>query len=341
MPVNNEQAHTPNKDEPMTSNCENRDDCRGKEEIKQALVETGVVPHQIAAVDIEDLESIVGRMEKYVNFFDRARKLCIRMTNKNDWSDQGGKPYMEATGASKIAGCLGVQVVDTTASHRAVTDDRGSYTIYETRGRGIWNNNAAIEVGIATTRDDFFAKRKQDGKIITLPESEVDTPSVIKKSHTNMMNRLIKRLAGLSFTWEEIEQFSEGRITRESVASRVGFQKGNRGGRTDQPSAQDIDRQNKLREAILRIVGGNQHKAKEWLIRATTFKGRDGQMVAGIQQISQLRGKRLEIALDKALKAVAAMEQDANEHAMNQDSETDAAADAAMNQDLGDEDPSF
>jgi hypothetical protein len=136
---------------------------------------------------------------------------------------------------------------------------------------GRWNNHEESEIGTCSTRDDFFGKKGGQYK----PLSEVDLTDIKKKAMTNMANRLIKKLIGLSFSWEEIAELSGNKIKPETV-SKVDFQGGARGGNTDSPDTKKL--RGECRTMLLKLNEGENSGCVSMLIKMTEFTGKDGKL---------------------------------------------------------------
>jgi len=61
----------------------------------------------------------------------------------------------------------------------------------------------------------------------------------------------------------------------------------------------EAKRRTKLREMILKIANEDQDTAKKTLVQFTEFKGRDGNMVPGVDSVHKLKGKRLNVTFQK------------------------------------------
>lgn len=254
------------------------------------------------AVTEQSMQRSIEAAERYLGIIDRIRKVALRLTNVRDWSDQGGNPYLEKSGCDKIACGFGIQVDSPIIEKEACTDDRGDYIIYTIKGTGRWNNNVASEIGTCSTRDDFFALRRENGEKKLLPLSEIDLCDIKRKAHTNFMNRLIKRLLGLSFTWEEIGTATDNKITREAVAGAgrgVSFDRGSKGG-AQAVSADGAKIKAALRQMILDMADGEQGQAKAMLVTLTAFTGKDGKEIPGKSTVDQLSEKALHVTYGKA-----------------------------------------
>jgi hypothetical protein len=248
--------------------------------------------------DVMSVEETVGRAEKYLAAMGQIRKLAIKLLNNGDISNQGDKPYLEKSACDKIAAAFGVCVESSTYEKETLKDDRGEYVIYTCNTRGIWNNHTEVETGTCSSRDDFFGKKGGALK----PFSEVDLTDIKKKAFTNAANRLIKKLIGLSFSWEEIAELSGGAITKNNVA-KVEFGKGSQGGNTDSPETKKL--RDECRTFLLKLNDGEEAAAKLMLVQMTAFTGKDGTSVAGKDHISKLSEKQVQILHGKLKKGIA------------------------------------
>lgn len=252
--------------------------------------------------DVTSVEKTVANAEKYLNAMSQIRLLAIKLLNSGDISNQGDKPYLEKSACDKIAAAFGVRVISSTYEKETLKDDRGDYVIYTCSTHGIWNNNEADETGTCSSRDDFFGKKGGALK----PFSEVDLTDIKKKAFTNAANRLIKKLIGLSFSWEEIAELSGGKISKGNVA-KVDFGKGSQGGNTDSPETKKL--RDECRAMLLKLNDGEETAAKAMLVSMTSFQGkdRDGnpQQVPGKDHITKLTEKQVQILHGKLKKGIA------------------------------------
>jgi len=266
---------------------------QGKEKEAGALQRA---PTAIELTSVEAIEKQAQMVEKYMEVQARIRRACINLTNVNDWVDQDGKPYLQWTGAAKVAGAFGVSY-DTPkfADPKVETDDAGSYLNFEVQTLIRYGGRSVPEIGTATTRDSFFGVRtKKDDKgnvmkdekgapiKIFLPLSEIDINDIKKKALTNLLNRGLKSLLGLSFTWEEIDKASGGVISQGKCAS-VKHLQGAAGGKTT--SAETIPVRQKIWKQIMEMSDGEESVARAKLAALTTFKGDKG-MVPGKTDIA-------------------------------------------------------
>ena len=252
------------------------------------------------AANIQSLEKTVQQAEKYIEVLQRIRGASLKLTNTRDWTNEGGNPYLQKSGCDKIASAFGVRITETTFEKENITDDKGEYVIYTCTSTGAWNNNIATESGTGSTRDAFFGRK--GGK--DLPLSEIDLTDIKKKALTNCMNRLIKRLLGLSFTWEEIGELTANKITPANV-QKIEYGQGNKGGNVDSPETKKLRQE--VGKMLMDLNDGEAGAASKMLEVMTTFKGRDGNMVKGKLKLEHLSEKQVPILHGQLEKKISEM----------------------------------
>jgi hypothetical protein len=250
-----------------------------------------------------ELERSIANAERYLELQDRMRKLAIKVTNQEDWIDQMGNPYLEISGSTKIADAYGVSCNELCFEQVNIKDDKGSYYVFYCRAILSWKGRSLPEEGAASSRDQFFAKRtvyeNKEKKQILLPQEEINITDIRKKAKTNMLNRGIKNLLGLSYTWEEIEKYSEGKITR-AKASSVTYDKGSKGGNED--TDKDKETRQKMGKMLMEMSGDDKENASTLLELMTKWTTKEGKEVAGKKSIKDVSTKSLNITKDKIKK---------------------------------------
>lgn len=229
-----------------------------------ALVPTGLGDDQLLAV--------AAAAERRVEAVNKIKILALKVTNYHDWTDQGGKPYLQVSGAEKIARLFGISWRLDEPNREDHDDGHFSYSF-----KGYFSmGTAEIEVvGTRSSQDPFFAGHRDHPK----PPSEIDRNDVKKGAMTNCIGNGISRLLGIrNMTWEEvkaggIDQSKVGRVDfRDSDPNAAlslpnyGTQKGKR---LDDPSIPIKDLQYYLSgcEKTLKDEGKAKYWAKEEKLR--------------------------------------------------------------------------
>lgn len=179
-------------------------------------------------VEQDDLmtDEFLKRLEGSVERYKKICAVAIKLTNENDWSDQGGAPYLEATGAEKIKNPFGINLVDVAGRRISGRDNNGDFYIWEYKGRAFSSKlgGAILEcIGVCSSRDKFFARQGND----LIPVEDVPEVRIMQKAYNNLELNAIKRVIGLrSITWEEVTQAG---LSKDKIA-KVEFAGGGKGG---------------------------------------------------------------------------------------------------------------
>ena len=242
-----------------------------------------------------NIENVVAKAEKFFEVQSRIRIVAIRLTNVNDWVNEDGKPFLQWTGASKIARGFGVCYDNPVFSSERISDDKGEYIVYTCAANVQWNGQTVPEIGTGSTRDAFFGKRGGE----FLPLSEIDLNNVKKKALTNFLNRGLKSLLGLSYTWEEIEQITEGKISRQLCTS-VKHSKGTQGGKTDSPETGK--KREELWKMLKDICMNDEAMAKQELVKLTQYEYK-GKQIPGKDDINRVSEKQVDYLMPNIRKS--------------------------------------
>lgn len=258
----------------------------------------------LANSSVSTIEATMRIADAYFDMFNRLRERAVSLTNKNDWIDQNNNPYLEYSGASKIAIAFGVAQGGVKFEEEKRDDGDIPYITFTCFAKLTWNGNSSEHIGTSSSKDDFFARRKnkETGEPYYLPLKDINIMDVKKKAWTNLMNRGIKDILGLSFTWEEIEEISKGKITR-ALCTSFTYGKGTKGGKAESANAGEL--RSATWKRILALCNGDEATAKIQLKNATTWT-KDGKVIEGANDISKVSEnqiiKVLSPMLDKAEK---------------------------------------
>lgn len=179
----------------------------------QVTNSTELVPTNSVASDT-DLELAIKNAERTEKLIAKVKQIAIKATNQNDWVDMEGKPYLQSSGAEKIARLFGIswRIIKGPTKEMS-TDENGSFFIYSYTGEFSMGSKTIEITGTCSQKDKFFGKRQ--GKLKLL--SEIDECSIIKKAQTNMVVRGITTILGIrNLTWAEIRG---GGVTQSATAA--------------------------------------------------------------------------------------------------------------------------
>lgn len=176
---------------------------------------------EVPAIGDSTLLALAEQAEKRVMALNKIKRAALLATNARDWTDQNGNPYLQVSGAEKVARVFGIAwkidepIMETEESGHFSYTYKGYFTVA----------GATIEaIGTRSSKDPFFKRytgKGDDRK--ELPPSEMDKGDLKKAAYTNLLGNGITRLLGLrNLTWPELLEFAG--ITQDQVG-RVDYKK--------------------------------------------------------------------------------------------------------------------
>lgn len=172
---------------------------------------------EIPAIADDNLVAVAEAAEKRIDAMIKIKRLALKMTNPHDWTDQGGKPYLQVSGSEKVGRLFGISW---RIDEPIFETEEGGHFGYTYKGYFTLGGVTIEVIGARSTKDPFF-KKYRDGA--ELPVSAIDKGDVKKAAYTNLLGSGITRILGLrNLTWEEL---TEAGISKDAV-SKVDFKKG-------------------------------------------------------------------------------------------------------------------
>ena len=131
---------------------------------------------------------LAEQAEKYIVAMNKIMDAALRITNELDWVLIGGQPYLQESGATKVARLFGISI-QLIGKPIAEADAQG-YKTFTYKARFILKDQFVECEGSRSMKDDFFAKTKNGLK----SPDEIDERDVKMSAYTNCLNNGIKRL---------------------------------------------------------------------------------------------------------------------------------------------------
>lgn len=236
----------------------------------------------------DDIIYIAEQAEKRVAAINTIMKAALKMTTHLDWVNIGGNPYLQETGASKIARLMGVSW-QIEPPFKVYDEDKSGHYSYRTKGSFIFAGAEITANGLRSTRDDFFSSTGKD-KPPKQPQ-DINERDVMQAAYVNCLNRGIKTIIpGLrNITTEHLTKAG----IDVSKLKGYGFNKANQAEMSD-----DAKNQKDEIISILKKVYGDRW-ASVGLKSATEFTGRDGSLVEGKTDINKLSEKQIGVTYKK------------------------------------------
>lgn len=130
---------------------------------------------------------LAEKAEKYIEAMNRIMDAALKITNELDWVLIGGTPYLQESGATKVARLFGISIQ--LIGHPTVTVDSEGYKTFTYAARFMLKDQFVECEGSRSASEDFFA-----GKGKTKKPDEIDERDVKMAAYTNCINNGIKRL---------------------------------------------------------------------------------------------------------------------------------------------------
>jgi hypothetical protein len=230
----------------------------------------------------DQIVAMADAAEKRIQAINKIKTIALKVTNPHDWVDENGRPYLQVSGAEKVARLFGIswRVEPPTV----FTEEDGHYS-YTYKG---YFSMGAVEVeviGARSSRDPFFSRRnKQD-----IPPSEIDRTNVNKAAYTNCIGNGITRLLGIrNLTYDDLKAAG---IDPEKMG-KVEYAK---------PELSDEAKEQKaeIRRMILEMASNDTKVACQMLANLTKFTTKDGKQVPGKTNIDSLSEKAIPVTYGK------------------------------------------
>lgn len=233
----------------------------------------------------DDLVHMAEHAEKRVEAIKRIKRAALAVTSNYDWVSQNEKPYLQVSGAEKIARLFGISWRIDEPEKTTTKDGHFSYIF---KGYFSLGSTEIEAIGSRGSRDPFFSK--SHGKDI--PPSEINENNVRKAAYTNLLGNGITRLLGLrNLTWEDLEVSG----IEKSKVGRVEYKK-------KRMSKEAKDLRDKIGSMLLKMSGNDKKMASELLEGYTFFIAEDGEKVKGKKSLSELTEKSIPVTYGKIKK---------------------------------------
>lgn len=130
---------------------------------------------------------LAERADKFIDALNRIMDAALRVTTELDWVLIGGKPYLQESGATKVARLFGISIQ--LLGNPTVTADADGYKTYTYKARFLLKDQYVDCEGSRSASEEFFAGKNRAKK----PDA-IDDRDVKMAAYTNCINNGIKRL---------------------------------------------------------------------------------------------------------------------------------------------------
>lgn len=180
----------------------------------------------LLSADADNILYLAEKADKYITAMNRIMDAALKITNELDWVLIGGKPYLQESGATKVARLFGISIQ--LLGNPLVEYDGEGYKTYTYKARFLLKDQFVECEGSRSMKEDFFARAGKD-KPLKKPD-EIDDRDVKMAAYTNCINNGIKRLI------PNLRNIDIATLERAGLdVSRIGgytFRQGAAGGKT-------------------------------------------------------------------------------------------------------------
>lgn len=135
----------------------------------------------------DNIMYLAEKADKMIVAMNKIMSAALKITSEHDWTLIGGKPYLQESGATKVARLFGIswQI----GSPKIECDAEG-YKTFTYKGRFEMRGQFIECEGSRSMKDDFFGGKPGSRK----PVDEISERNVRQAAYTNCINNGIKRI---------------------------------------------------------------------------------------------------------------------------------------------------
>lgn len=136
---------------------------------------------------------LAEKADQYITAMNKIMDAALKITNELDWVLIGGVPYLQESGATKVARLFGISVQ--LIGKPEVECDALGYKTFTYKARFMLKDQYIECEGSRSSSEDFFAgKDDPEKKKKKKSPDEIDERDVKMAAYTNCLNNGIKRL---------------------------------------------------------------------------------------------------------------------------------------------------
>lgn len=154
----------------------------------QELIEvnTSELDTEISMLSNDNLLAMAEQAERRIDAINRIMSASLKITNEKDWILIAGTPYLQESGATKVARLFGIGW--SIENPILETESDGHFT-YTYKGKFFMGGTSIEATGSRSSKDEFFT-----GKTNPKAPQDIDKRDVKMSAYTNCINNGIKRI---------------------------------------------------------------------------------------------------------------------------------------------------
>lgn len=135
----------------------------------------------------DNIMYMAEKADKMIAAMNKIMSAALKITSEHDWTLIGGKPYLQESGATKVARLFGISWQ---IGEPKIECDSEGYKTFTYKGRFEMRGQFIECEGSRSMKDDFFGGKPDARK----PADEISERNVRQAAYTNCINNGIKRI---------------------------------------------------------------------------------------------------------------------------------------------------
>lgn len=158
--------------------------------IEQDITDLTARPQNGGLLDsnTDNILYLAEKADQYITAMNKIMDAALKITNELDWCLIGGNPYLQESGATKVARLFGISIQ--LIGQPVIECDPQGYKTYTYKARFMLKDQFIECEGSRSMKEDFFAGKGENMK----KPDEIDERDVKMAAYTNCLNNGIKRL---------------------------------------------------------------------------------------------------------------------------------------------------
>ncbi len=135
----------------------------------------------------DNIMYLADKADKMITAMNKIMQAALKITSEHDWTLIGGKPYLQESGATKVARLFGISWQ---IENPKIECDPEGYKTFTYKGRFGMRGQFIECEGSRSMKDDFFGGKPDKRKAV----DEISERNVRQAAYTNCINNGIKRI---------------------------------------------------------------------------------------------------------------------------------------------------
>lgn len=135
----------------------------------------------------DNIMYLAKKADEMITAMNKIMSAALKITSEHDWTLIGGKPYLQESGATKVARLFGISWQ---IGNPKIECDAEGYKTFTYKGRFEMRGQFIECEGSRSMKDDFFGGKPDKRK----PVDEISERNVRQAAYTNCINNGIKRI---------------------------------------------------------------------------------------------------------------------------------------------------